>query len=406
MSKRVHIPELRFKEFSGEWEEKKFGDIFERVTTKNKENNLNVLTISAQQGLISQEEYFNKSVSAKDVTEYYLLHKNDFAYNKSYSNGYPMGAIKRLSKYDKGVVSTLYICFKSKKDNVIFLEKYFDTTKWYKEVHKIAQEGVRNHGLLNISVVEFFRDVKIIIPKKTEQQKIASFLTTIDTKIEQLSKKVEFQEQYKKGVMQKIFNQEIRFKKDDGSEFDEWEEKRLEEFLILTLREVPKPKENYLAIGVKSHCKGTFQRPNSEPHKIAMDKLYKVKENDLIVSITFAWESAIAIVNKNDEGGLVSHRFPTYTFKKDKVIVEFFRYVIIQKKFRFMLNLISPGGAGRNRVMSKKDFLKLKWILPPIEEQTKIANFLISLDKQIDSTKEQLAKTKEFKKGLLQRMFV
>jgi type I restriction enzyme S subunit len=172
------------------------------------------------------------------------------------------------------------------------------------------------------------------------------------------------------------------------------------------LREVPKPNINYLAIGVRSHCKGTFQKPDSEPHKIAMDKLYQVKENDLIVSITFAWESAIAIVKKEDENGLVSHRFPTYTFNKKVAIVDFFRYVIIQKKFRFMLDLISPGGAGRNRVMSKKDFLKLKWNMPCVEEQNKIANFLSSIDTKIEQTQKQLEKTKEFKKALLQQMFV
>jgi len=149
------VPQLRFGEFSGEWEEKKFGEVFERITRKNKENNSNVLTISAQQGLVNQKNYFNKSVSSKDIRGYYLLHKNDFAYNKSYSNGYPLGAIKKLSRYNKGVVSTLYICFKAKSNNVLFLEQFFNSGYLNKEIHKIAQEGARNHGLLNISVVEF-----------------------------------------------------------------------------------------------------------------------------------------------------------------------------------------------------------------------------------------------------------
>ena len=134
----------------------------------------------------------------------------------------------------------------------------------------------------------------------------------IKSKKERKSRKEELLHQYKKGVIHKIFNKYIRFKSDDGSEFCEWEEYTLNDFLIPTLREVEKPKENYLAIGVRSHCKGTFKKPDSEPDKIAMDKLYIVKENDLIVNITFAWESAIAIVKKEDEGGLVSHRFPTY----------------------------------------------------------------------------------------------
>ncbi|MDW1712897.1 restriction endonuclease subunit S, partial [Vibrio sp. Vb2865] len=113
-------PTLRFKADDGsefpDWIEKRLGKVFTRIRRKNKENNQNVLTISAQQGLINHEKYFNKSVSAKDVTGYYLLENGDFAYNKSYSKGYPMGAIKRLNNYDKGVVSTLYICFGLNQD--------------------------------------------------------------------------------------------------------------------------------------------------------------------------------------------------------------------------------------------------------------------------------------------------
>ena len=198
MSEVAQVPQLRFPEFSGNWESKIFRDVFERITTKNKENNENVLTISAQQGLINQKDYFNKSVSAKDVTGYYLLHKDDFAYNKSYSQGYPLGAIKRLKKYDKGVVSTLYICFKSIQDNIDFLEQVFNGGRLNHEIHKIAQEGARNHGLLNISVVEFFKDIKLNIPTKPEQQKIAAFLTAVDNKIEQLSKKQALLGEYKK----------------------------------------------------------------------------------------------------------------------------------------------------------------------------------------------------------------
>ena len=166
-------PQLRFSEFSGEWQEKRLGEVFERVTRKNIENNKNVLTISAQHGLINQEQFFNKSVAANNVTGYYLLHKNEFAYNKSYSKGYPMGAIKKLNKYDKGVVSTLYICFKAKPENHdIFFENYFDSGFLNKGLHKIAQEGARNHGLLNLSVIEFFRDINLFFPTPPEQKKI------------------------------------------------------------------------------------------------------------------------------------------------------------------------------------------------------------------------------------------
>jgi type I restriction enzyme S subunit len=208
---KIFSQELRFKaddgsEFS-EWEEKKLGDIFERITRKNRENNQNILTISAQQGLVNQEEYFSKSVSAKDVSNYYLLHRGDFAYNKSYSNGYPMGAIKRLNKYDKGVVSTLYICFQIKSNaNADFYEQYFNGGFLNREIGKIAQEGARNHGLLNVSVVEFFENIYFYQPSSIEEQtKIANFLTAIDTEITLRQAQGERLKQFKKGLLQQMF---------------------------------------------------------------------------------------------------------------------------------------------------------------------------------------------------------
>ncbi|PMN78609.1 restriction endonuclease subunit S [Vibrio splendidus] len=207
---QIFSQKVRFKDENGntfpEWKEKYFGEIFTRVTTKNKENNGNVLTISAQKGLISQLEYFNKSVAAKDVSGYYLLHKGDFAYNKSYSQGYPMGAIKPLKRYEKGVVSTLYICFRPKaKFSESFFEQFFDSGMLNREITKIAQEGARNHGLLNVSVKEFFDDIKLTVPELEEQKKIAQFLQSIDTKIEGVVEKIEQTKQFKKGLLQQMF---------------------------------------------------------------------------------------------------------------------------------------------------------------------------------------------------------
>ena len=201
---------IRFKKDDGspypDWEEKKLGDIFERVTRKNAENNKNVLTISAQQGLVNQEDYFNKSVSAADVTGYYLLHRGDFAYNKSYSKGYPMGAIKRLNGYDKGVVSTLYICFSVNSEVAArYFEQYFEGGQLNRELQKIAQEGARNHGLLNLSVIEFFRDINIDLPHPDEQQKIANFLTAIDVKIDAVAEQIAAMEAFKKSLLQQMF---------------------------------------------------------------------------------------------------------------------------------------------------------------------------------------------------------
>ena len=200
-------PRLRFPGFEGEWEEKKLGEVFKRLTNKNAENNKNVLTISAQFGLISQLDFFKKSVSAVDVTGYYLLQKGDFAYNKSSSQGKPVGAIKPLKLYDKGVVSTLYICFRCQDSKVVgFWEQYFDAGIFDKEIMSIAQEGARNHGLLNVSTNDFF-GLTILMPTPAEQQKIASCLSSLDDLIAAESAKVEALKDHKKGLMQQLFPQ-------------------------------------------------------------------------------------------------------------------------------------------------------------------------------------------------------
>ena len=223
--KKALMPALRFPEFrdESEWDVKPFEEAFKRLTTKNLENNKNALTISAQQGLVSQLDYFNKKIAAKDLTGYYLLHKGDFAYNKSYSKGYPMGAIKPLKLYDKGVLSTLYICFRAKKGyNESFFEHYFEAGLVNSEIGKIAQEGGRAHGLLNVSVKEFFKDVNLLVPRSKEQKRVADCLTSIDDLITSQTQKLDGLKAHKKGLMQQLFPPEgetipkLRF-----SEFDD-----------------------------------------------------------------------------------------------------------------------------------------------------------------------------------------
>lgn len=203
-----NAPRYRFPGFEDEWEEIKMSDVFTRKTDKNSENNKNVLTISAQYGLISQLDFFKKSVSASDVTGYYLLHKGDFAYNKSSSQGRPVGAIKPLKLYDKGVVSTLYICFRCKDPNAIdFWEQYFDAGIFDKEIMSIAQEGARNHGLLNVPTNDFFGLTVKKPVNPLEQQKIAECLSSLDDLISFESAKLDSLKDHKKGLMQQLFPQ-------------------------------------------------------------------------------------------------------------------------------------------------------------------------------------------------------
>ena len=156
-------PEIRFKGFTDAWEQRKLSDMVERVTRKNENRESELpLTISAQYGLIDQNEFFDKRIASRDVSGYYLLKKGEFAYNKSTSSDAPWGAVKRLDRYEMGVLSTLYIVFALKENGNIdsdFLVSYYDTDCWHKGVQAIAAEGARNHGLLNITPADYFETV-------------------------------------------------------------------------------------------------------------------------------------------------------------------------------------------------------------------------------------------------------
>ncbi|MBD2791406.1 restriction endonuclease subunit S [Xenorhabdus szentirmaii] len=250
------------------------------------------------------------------------------------------------------------------------------------------------------------KTLEINFPSLEEQKKIANFLSSVDEKFTLLNKQYDLLCQYKKGIMQKIFSQELRFKDENGEDFPDWEKCELKNFLIPTLREVKKPIENFLSIGVRSHFKGTFHKEEQDPNKVSVDKLFLVHKGDFILNITFAWEGALAIVRKEDHLGYVSHRFPTYTFKKEVITSNFFRYIYTLPKFLTYLDLCSPGGAGRNRVLKKSEFLEIKIDRPCMAEQTKIASFLSAIEDKITTKKEELDTLKTWKQGLLQQMFV
>ena len=166
------------------WEQRKLGDIAERVTRKNENNESDLpLTISAQHGLIDQRLFFNAQVASRDMSGYYLLRQGEFAYNKSTSADNPWGAIKRLTRYEKGCVSTLYICFALLNANPDYLVTYYETNRWHKAVQMIAAEGARNHGLLNIAPDDFF-DTMVSLPEsQAEQQTIGAFFSRLDSLI-------------------------------------------------------------------------------------------------------------------------------------------------------------------------------------------------------------------------------
>ena len=181
------VPEIRFKGFTDAWEQRKLGEVVERITRKNENLESTLpLTISAQYGLINQNEFFDKRIASKDVSGYFLVRNGEFAYNKSTSSDAPWGAIKRLDRYESGVLSTLYIVFKisdERKTSSDYIVTYYNTDLWHKGIQAIAAEGARNHGLLNVAPADFF-ETSLTMPKDyAEQQKIGSFFQQLDNLI-------------------------------------------------------------------------------------------------------------------------------------------------------------------------------------------------------------------------------
>ena len=189
------------------WKEFRLGEFARRITRKNGQTTDIPLTISAQYGLIDQREFFSKTVASSDMSGYYLLHKGEFAYNRSTSSEYPFGSIKRLDKYDKGAVSTLYLCFDANEEimDSDFIMWYFESSRWHNGVWEICAEGARNHGLLNVPTAGFFDTVHYLPSNKAEQKRIVAFLSTIDERYTRAFSELEELNNLKNGLYQRLF---------------------------------------------------------------------------------------------------------------------------------------------------------------------------------------------------------
>ncbi|ANQ65721.1 restriction endonuclease subunit S [Staphylococcus equorum] len=408
-----NVPELRFSDFSEEWKSEKLGNISDRVKRKNQNLESKMpLTISGNLGLVDQVTYFSKSVSAKNLENYTLIKKGEFAYNKSYSNGYPLGAIKRLEKYDKGVLSTLYICFRfNENQNTEYMKQYFETSKWHKEVSAIAVEGARNHGLLNISVNEFFT-VLLSIPSLNEQNKIGEFFNKLDRQIELEEQKLSLLEEQKKGYMQKLFSQELRFKDENGDDYPEWMETNIRNTFDnkggTALEKEFDNNGTHKVISIGSYSmNSTYNEQNLRINKNEFTEKYLLNEGDL----------AMVLNDKTKEGNIIGKSI--YIDEDDKYIYnqrterlipvtgnnhKFLWYLMNSEQFRKKIKQMMQGAT---QVYINYNSIKdLSIYLPILEEQNKIENFLGDIFNIIKNQSDKVELLKRRKKGFLQKMFV
>ena len=408
-------PKIRFKGYTDEWEQRKLEEIVERVTRKNQDLVSELpLTISAQYGLIDQNEFFDKRVASKDVSGYYLIYNGEFAYNKSTSSDAPWGAIKRLDRYEKGVLSTLYIVFKIRDESVTssdFLVTYYDTNNWHKDVQAIAAEGARNHGLLNIAPADFFK-TELMLPQDIEEQrKIGDYFKSLNALITLHQRKCEQAKKLKKYMLQKMFPQngqkvpEIRFK----GFTDDWEQRKLKEIADKVSEknknnEFSEPFTNSAEQGIISQ-KEYFDREivNNEN----LDSYYIVRNDDFIYNPRISVMAPVGPINRNRLGrnGVMSPLYTVFrTYDIDNLYLEF--YFKTTKWHRFM-KLNGDSGARFDRfTISSTQFMEMPIPYPTLEEQRKIGEYFDSLDNLITLHQRKAICTKNVRNNHILSIFL
>ena len=368
------------------WEQRKLGDAFERVVRKNTNNESRLpLTISAQDGLVDQITYFNNRVASRDVSNYYLVYNGEFAYNKSTSDGYPFGAVKRLDWYEKGVLSTLYIVFALKhpeKDDSDFMTVFYDTDRWHRGVAERAAEGARNHGLLNISADDFF-DIDTTMPEdKVEQEKIGRLLKKLDTLITLHQRKYEKLVNIKKSMLDKMFPKngasvpEIRFK----GFTDLWEQRKVGELLTERNEQAPMSDEYPLMAFIANEGvapKGERYDRSALVNDTASKLYKKTKFGDFIYSSNNLETGSIGL-NKYGKASIS----PVYSIFKPTGIADsdFLGRRLIRKDFINEMVKWRQGVIYGQWRIHESDFIKIEVTVPTVEEQYKLGLLLDNLD--------------------------
>ena len=378
-----------------EWRNVPFSRMFSRVTRRNAEQNTNVLTASANYGLVNQQGFFNKIVASSNLSGYYLLYKGEFVYNKSYSAGYPMGAFKRLEFYDKGVVTPLYICFAPTTENECpeFYIQYFEAGMMDKEINSIAQEGARNHGLLNVSVEKFF-ETRLLCPPLPEQRRIADVLSAADEAIATSRAMVEKYTAIKAGLMRDL----------------------------LDVEGIPK-----IQLGSTGDWYGGITPSMNNPHYWGEGHYWlssgEIKSPQLIGSskqvtalalmnttLRLLPEKTIVIVMRS---GILKNYLPVAELQTPMTINQDIKGIVLYDGIdsKYMLQALTYYGDKILRTCMKAgttvQSIELKWLksfeipLPSHEEQLRIAEILTVADDRLKAEQVRLRKLEDIKLGLM-----
>ena len=386
------IPTLRFKEFNGDWKENKFENIFNFSTGKNIKQNeaspeFEIPCVRYGELYHMYNEIISNVINSTnlDKSELVFSQGNEILLPSAGEDPLDIGSASALTIPNIAIGRTINI-LRPLSDNV-YSQKY---VSYYinQKLRRTISTLAKGSSISNVYNSDL-KKLNIFLPSLIEQEKIASFLNQVDTKIEQLTKKEKLLQQYKKGVMQKIFNQEIRFQADDGSEFCDWEEKRLKEVL-----DYEQPTKYIVE---STEYNGNYNTPVLTAGKTFILG-YTNEENGIYTN------SPVIIF---DDFTTANH-YVDFDFKVKssamKLLKEKNENICLKFVYEFIQKLHFPIGEHKRYWISEYSYLKIK--LPCLEEQNKIANFLSSIDTKIEQTQKQLEQTKEFKKALLQQMFV
>ena len=416
MSELMNIPNLRFPDFSDDWQVSKLGDVTSKIgsgstprggeevytsdgilfiRSQNVKRNILDLTDST---FIPEEVHFQMSgseVKSNDV----LLNITGASIGRS--------CVVPSSVITGNVNQHVCIVRTGRHLEPNFLQPFLASRRGQKLIYQ-GQTGSGREGLNFQSI----RSFKLSLPTKPEQQKIAAFLTAVDNKIEQLSKKQALLGEYKKGLTQQIFSQAIRFKADDGSDFPDWKEKKLENVLKRTSTGL-NPRQNF-KLGYGENYYVTIK--NISNGKLDFSKCERIDENamtmianrsdlskgDLIMSsIGNVGESYL--LDKEPENWNINES--VFMLRASELMLpQFLYFIITNEQSKWYLESNSTGSSFKSIKLGELKLLPLG--LPSLEEQTKIANFLSSIDTKIEQVGKQLDESKQFKKALLQQMFV
>lgn len=400
-----NVPKLRFPEFSGEWENDKLGNYGHLINglTYSPDNIVDVGLLVLRSSNVQHSQlsfndnvYVNLSVPCENKTK-----KGDILI--CVRNG-SKRLIGKNVIIPKDMPNTTHGAFMSvfRGSHNKFVSQWLKTSTYYREVHKNLGATINS---INGSDLKKF---KVIFPEVPEQQKIADFLSAVDERVDGLRRKKELLEHYKKGVMQKIFSQEIRFTQPDGSAFPDWKEKALGE---LTEKCTKKNSNNEIkTVLTNSATQGIVSQTDYFDKDIAnqnnLGGYYIVDKDDFVYNPRISVSAPVGPIKRNHLGlGVMSPLYSVFRFKGgNKAFYE--RYFQTSCWYRYM-NRIANFGARHDRMnVTTVDFYNMPLPFPNHDEQQLIADFLTSVDKKLEATALQLEQAQKFKKALLQQMFV